>query len=307
MRRPSQILVSCVALLGMCVLTTDASAKFIVDVSADPITNPTSVTVNSFVGGQFIVQNTMIKAAGSGNIDSFLRIQQTGFERGYNTSDRSQNGEQNGNQPPLNGVSGNFTRNLQLGEIPVVTIGGIQYREFILDVNQTANGPISLNQVQIFQGAAAIGADPSNFTLTDADGGSGPNGTGGNDAVISFGAAGTLRFQINDLSNNGTDLTDNREIWADTGNGSGTGDMFLYVRNSNFANDPNSYVTLFSQFGQPSGTYSSNAGFEEWFVAEFDRDGDDDVEPVPAPAGLVLLASAIPVLGLRRVLRRKTA
>ena len=34
---------------------------------------------------------------------------------------------------------------------------------------------------------------------------------------------------------------------------------------------------------------------------------DDSVEIVPAPAGLVLLASAIPVLGLRRVLRRKTA
>ena len=33
---------------------------------------------------------------------------------------------------------------------------------------------------------------------------------------------------------------------------------------------------------------------------------DDSVEIVPAPAGLVLLASAIPVLGLRRVLRRKT-
>jgi hypothetical protein len=33
----------------------------------------------------------------------------------------------------------------------------------------------------------------------------------------------------------------------------------------------------------------------------------DELSPVPAPAGLVLLASAIPVLGLRRVLRRKTA
>jgi hypothetical protein len=36
-------------------------------------------------------------------------------------------------------------------------------------------------------------------------------------------------------------------------------------------------------------------------------DGSDPLTPVPAPAGIVLLATAIPVLGLRRVLRRKLA
>jgi hypothetical protein len=34
--------------------------------------------------------------------------------------------------------------------------------------------------------------------------------------------------------------------------------------------------------------------------------GSVNVNPVPAPAGLVLLASALPVLGLRRIFRRKT-
>jgi hypothetical protein len=51
----------------------------------------------------------------------------------------------------------------------------------------------------------------------------------------------------------------------------------------------------------PGGQQSANfTGSVSWV-------GPDDVTPVPAPAGLVLLATAIPVLGLRRVLRRKVA
>jgi hypothetical protein len=41
--------------------------------------------------------------------------------------------------------------------------------------------------------------------------------------------------------------------------------------------------------------------------ASFLNEGSDGLDPVPAPAGLVLLATAIPVFGLRRLLRRKTA
>jgi len=55
-------------------------------------------------------------------------------------------------------------------------------------------------------------------------------------------------------------------------------------------------------------TGSVNGGSLKLYIpGDQDPDVPDDVDPVPAPAGLVLLATAIPVLGLRRVLRRKTA
>jgi hypothetical protein len=43
--------------------------------------------------------------------------------------------------------------------------------------------------------------------------------------------------------------------------------MFLYIPVGNFANDPSSYVVLYSQFGLlPNLTdrYEANDGFEEW-------------------------------------------
>jgi hypothetical protein len=67
--------------------------------------------------------------AGSGVINSFLRLQSPGnsaTEEGFNTDFRS-----NG-QPPLDGVSGNFTRNLLLGDVPVVS----GFRQFLLDANE---------------------------------------------------------------------------------------------------------------------------------------------------------------------------
>jgi hypothetical protein len=53
-------------------------------------------------------------------------------------------------------------------------------------------------------------------------------------------------------------------------------------------------------------TSLTTVGGSTSFSGSVTVDEDDPVDPVPAPAGLVLLASAIPVLGLRRVLRRKT-
>jgi hypothetical protein len=256
-----------------------AQAKEVLDVSK---LAETSFTRTAATGGTFIVTNTEIQPTGTGVIDPFLRIQQSGQERGYNTSDTT-------GQPPLDDVPpiGGFTRAIQLSAIPIVTISGVAYREFLLDVNQVANGNISLNQVQIFQSPAGVGA--TGFTLQEAD--------TTHDAVISFPSA-TQIFQMSSSLLTGTAY----EVQINSSHGSGSGDMFLYVNNTAFAGlSPTTFITLFSQFGNPPGAFASNAGFEEWATR------NPTVTPVPEPTTVALSLSGLGTLGfvgLRRLRRR---
>ena len=218
----------------------------------------TTGTGTAAVGGTFLVSNMEMSPTGTGVLDSFLRIQQTGQERGYNTD---------ASPVPLDDKAGAFTHSLPLGTIPTKLIGGVLYREFILDANQTGVNPfLSLNQVQIF-----LGPDPGNsFSLTEA--------SASTDAVIAFSGL-TQVFEMNALNTSAAART---EVLIDFDHGSGSGDMFLYVRDSVFTGGPDTNVVLFSQFGTPRGTFFSNDGFEEWAV----RGGGVSV---PEPATLLLL------------------
>jgi hypothetical protein len=69
--------------------------------------------------------------------------------------------------------------------------------------------------------------------------------------------------------------------------------MFLYVRDAVF--DPTlSNVILFSQFGDPNGTYVSNDGFEEWSVLS------GLTAPVPEPPVIVLIALSLALVALHQ-------
>jgi hypothetical protein len=264
-------------------------AKFILDVTP---TTSTTLSGNAVTGGSFIVANTTIQTTGTGVIDPFLTIQQNGHESGFNTDI--------GTPLDTKRSGGGYTRAVQLGELATVTVNGVAYYQFQLDVNQSANGPISLNQVQFFVSPGDLGA--SAFNVTTASQGTGPDGVGGADPVISFTDPATLVFQLNNAENNGTSLAANTEIQIDSGRGSGSGDMFLYVQASLFGNDPNSYVTLYSQFGRPSGVYDSNAGFEEWSFLQ-----GPGTNAVPAPPSVVLALIGLAGTGLGYVGRRRRA
>lgn len=217
-----------------------------------------TATGTAVVGGTFIVQQNFVQPAGTGVYDPFLRIDGPAngtSESGYNTSV---------SPFPLDDLGPlNFTHALLLSAVPIVTINGVAYREFLLDVNQTESDPvlgnISLNQVQLFQSAADVG----NSGFTFAAGTTAP--------VIQFPNA-TQVFQMS----NGTV----NEVLINSSHGSGESDMALYVRNDLF-NPAVAFVTLFSQFGTPPGSIQSDDGFEEWAT-------HNPNNPIPEPFSIVI-------------------
>jgi hypothetical protein len=125
--------------------------------------------------------------------------------------------------------------------VPVVSINNVNYRVFVLDINQKSSAPlVSLDQLQIFLGSSGNATGYANRQLP---------GT-------------TAIFDLNPTG--GTD-GNYIELNARLSHCSGSSDMNLCVPDSMFAGtagDP--YVYLFSRFGDHFGT---NGGYEEWAVS----------------------------------------
>ena len=184
-----------------------------------------------------IVQQTAPQPTGTGFIHSFVRIQGAasggGTEQGYNTDGRPLQFDEN--------KSPQFTRSLTLGEVPIVTVDGVDYRQFLLDINQKASSPLlSLDEVRVFLGSAGnlTGYNTTTHQLA------------GQDAVFDLDSGGDVTVELN----------------AALTHGSGSGDMLLDVPVAAFAGaDPSSFVYLYSKFGVQAGM-TANSGFEEWAV-----------------------------------------
>ena len=187
---------------------------------------------------------------------------------GYNTSERPLQFDENS--------SPTFTHDLALSTVPIVTIGGVEYREFLLDINQTSNNPLlSLHELQVFVGNTA--------ELTGATVGAG--------GTVSF--AGATRIYDMDANAGGDSRV---ELDYNLNSGSGSGDMFFYLNNNLFAGG--TFVTLYSAFGAPN---TNNDGFEEWAVRTPTSGGSGNL---PEP-GLLSLFGAALALTSRRLIRRR--
>lgn len=216
------------------------------------------------------------QSTGSGVIDSFVRLSppngQTTVVQGYNT-------EANGVLDT--GNSNTFNHDISLSDVPIQTINGVQYREFLLDVNENNNAAldqyISLDEIQIFVG----GTPNDNETEFTADGT--PTGT--------LNLDGTLVWRLDQGMDNAIALDYSLNA------GSGSGDMFLYVPESLFAGfADDDTVVLYSHFGAldvtdpdgsaPQGDYGVSDGFEEWAV----RTEITPPPAVPEPASILLLS-----------------
>lgn len=162
--------------------------------------------------------------AGTGVLNSFLRIQATGTEEGYNTSNPAFPFDE---VPP----AGGFTRDLPFSELQL--FGGNYL--FTLDINEPKGGSqslLSLYGLQIY----ATDTPSQNTTV--------------------LGDLGTLLYDL--------DAGEDSVIELDFANapGSGVTDMLMSVPQSVFAGvGPGDYIILYSQFGVAE---SSGDGFEEW-------------------------------------------
>jgi hypothetical protein len=243
------------AATALCLSTANASAA-VVDLT------PGSGSTGTINGATYSFNKLR---GGTGNIQSFVRIQATGTEQGYNTTVSSNSAL------PFNETYGSFTHNLQLNEIPIIEVSGVDYFEFLLDVNESSGGGnefISLDLVQIYT-SPTPGQNTTNVATL-----------------------GTLRYDM--------DAGPNSHVRLDysLNSGSGTTDMCLYLPISFFAGAAiTDYVYLYSQFGG-QGTisgqkYGTSDGFEEWALEVM-----DDSVFLPEPATLALFALA-PLFAIR--------
>jgi hypothetical protein len=254
------------------------------------LSTATAITdVSCTYGGAWFQTNEQ-HPAGTGFIDSFLRVQQKGWEQGYNTGARPVQFDEK--------TDPNFTRNLTLAEVGIKDIGGVAYREFFLDVNEPAADPknfITLDQLEIFVsnkanlnkyatgvGCTTTAANDNTGRLTD---GSGSCANNDSTQIFDLDAGGDADIKIDYLVK---------------GNGSGSSDMAFYLRDSLFTGY--TYVYLFSQFGDLTGNdpkkWESQAGFEEWFTKS--SIPPPNIQAVPEPTTLLLLGSGLAVAVLRR-------
>jgi hypothetical protein len=208
--------------------------------------------------------NQTFGSAGTGTFDSFLRVQGTPTERGYNTDGTLE----------FDTKTGNFTHSMLVSDIPVVTINNVNYWELFADINDGNGGAgatISLNDLEVY-----FTDDPE---LTGYD-------FGGNaEKVYDFSG----NILINDV-NQGSGRGDLRYRIPLTN--------ITIPTNCDYSNSAcETYFVLYTRWGTTSATYNSDGGFEEWKVKQYptlkivkDTVGGDDTfsfavtgTPTPPP------------------------
>ena len=260
------------ALASVLSLAASASADTVLDFTGPPPPPPLTGSINGALFTTNVQQPT-----GSGVINSFVRIaDNSGQTEGYNTDGRPLQYDENN--------SATFTHALNVADLQSITISGVSYYQFLLDINQNnSHYPdmlLSLNELQVFLGNA-----PGLLGATK-------NANG----LLSFGANATLVYDMDGADDANPATSSRIDMNYDFNSGSGSGDIYAYIPTSLFTG-PNKWVYLYSQFGdQP---FPNNDGYEEWAAIT----GPNSVVPIPAAVwGGMALAGFV---GASKVHRRR--
>src|SRR5205823_173671 len=126
------------------------------------------------------------------------------------------------------------THSLKVSDVPTVTVGGVVYREFVLDIKESRRNPqLSLEELRVFVGNTG-NLNKYNTRTNDLSGGA-------------------LVYDMDAGANNWVKLDARLNL-----NGT-AGDMVLDVPSSLFSGSQ--YVYLFSRFGDH---FASDGGAETW-------------------------------------------
>ncbi|WP_406695912.1 PEP-CTERM sorting domain-containing protein [Singulisphaera sp. Ch08] len=241
------------------------------------------------IGGNFIVQQTTL-SNGTGVLDSFVRLRAEGrntSEQGYNTDFRPLQFDEKSSPA--------YTHSLLLSDVPIVNVGGTDYRQFVLDINEKhgeTRSLLSLNQVQIF--LRDFGDLGGAFVQSAA--------TSTTPPVIAF--VDPFSSEVFRLNNNNSSFFE-IQLNAALNSRTNPGDMFLYVADAAFqtvvgTNPDRQYVYLYSQFGSPPGAYATNGKYEEWAILK------NSPNPVPEPSTVALALTGLGTLGVAGLRRRRS-
>lgn len=202
--------------------TTVNSEQLVTQVSTDSealdLTDPsiqTSGSLQDELGNTVLFSLTDVPG-GTGNINAFLRLRQTGQssdpQRGYNTDGTREFD-----------TLKQTTQAIQLSDLPTVTVDDTTYYEFRIDLNESNSNPeIALSKLQVFEAN-----DP---TLSGYDSTTGQ--LAGLDPVINLDGIVQLDASLN--------------------SGSGEGDVLVYLPGTAFIGNP--YLYIYSEFeGAESG------------------------------------------------------
>jgi hypothetical protein len=226
----------------------------------------------SFGSGTFIWNDQ--QSAGTGVIDTFLRIQDKGIEDGFNT---------NATPPPLDAKGGSHTKAVLVSAFGQVSLNGTPSIRFLLDIDEPSGGGkelLSLDTLQIYVSTTdsidSLSALQNNAIATklyDID-------TAGACSAVATSPV-TAKCD-NTISGNGVKL----DYSLNPGNGAG--DMYFYLPASLFSGYQNKYLYLYSSFGALAGYGSDNGGFEEWARVDNAR-----LLPIPEPTTYAFVLSLV--------------
>jgi hypothetical protein len=252
-RRPRKPLLAGLGVVSlMVIMVSSVLATTVLDLT----TANSSVTL---ANGAVYTQGLPVPVSGTGVLDPFLRIQNAkNVEAGISTDTNNVLDETN-----------SWTKALLLSNVPVIRQNGVNYREFLLDINQVASTPLlSLDEVKLF-----LTSTPAINSYVDAGltGGGTINGTlysaGSGIGHMVF-SQGDNIVKLNYVLESGSGKPDMTLLIPDSVFGTpGVGDYCGYAQAG-----CNTWMGFYSRFGGWNGTnisgtnslWPNNDGFEEW-------------------------------------------